>query len=139
MIELNSNFTEDSISKAVNSVNCFLKFYFDRSEVLSALRVIKNKCGGSELGICGNLNDLARSINHCGESIVGEISQHWQYFSGDKSFPVWTGSTDVNCTPIREWVFCVDMYDEKTLYGRLRFNLIDFMIAVFEEVIKHES
>lgn len=70
-----------------------------------------------DFGICWNAQ--------IPESVVGALSSNWSKFSGDVTYPVPSGKEDVS--PSFAYLF-YGRWDKRTKYGRLRWELLDFLI-----------
>ena len=70
------------------------------------------------LGICPNSGIASR--------VVGTLSEKWTRFSGDINFPV-PSSREGGC-PVVAYSEAKSLWNKRTKYGRLRWELLDFLI-----------
>jgi hypothetical protein len=81
-----------------------------------------------DAGICSNLYWMLRNCGvtyeDCSDLIVYYAKQ-WEHYSGDPEYPV-----EGDCI---EYCSQENMFDPKTKYGKLRLQLLDFIIEKLNE------
>jgi len=70
------------------------------------------------LGICWNAQ--------IPEDVIGALSANWPKFSGNEKYPVPSGKKDIH--PVGAFQNTDDLWNKRTKYGRLRRELLDFLI-----------
>lgn len=90
---------------------------------LQALRKLREN--GPEcvsVGICANTYGVVGRL-------VRELSPSWKKYSGNDRYPV---PAVMYSTPYQEYVLTKNLWDKSTEYGRLRWELLDHLIAMAE-------
>lgn len=103
-------------------------------KVLQALKAIRRskKRRLATVGICGAvklyLEESSRTIVTIrDQDVLHRLMKDWPKHSGIAEFPV---STGVN--PMKEFVSCVDMWNQDKPYGQLRWELLEWLINKLE-------
>jgi len=111
--------------------------------VLEALKEIKNgNLLNEHCGICSNLHyicrdwywkdwDIAEWSYELGTNILDYYFEQWEHFSGNIEYPI-EGSPD-------EYGMQGDMWDETNEWGKLRWDLLDYLIERIENDITSET
>lgn len=98
---------------------------FKLSQLLTALKMIREERMLDDCGICANVEELVDITN----DEVHELMCLWPKFSGNRVFPV-GGSL----TGYKNAAFNGTLWDKSTDEGRLRFELLDYLIETVEKM-----
>jgi hypothetical protein len=90
----------------------------NKQNLLNVLKSIKKDIPEPELGICYNVKLVS---NKSYQPELVKLFKKWKHFSGHVGFPV-EGQSDKHYVQN-------NMFSKTTKYGRLRNNLLNFMIA----------
>ena len=103
--------------------------------VLQALKAIKRnkKHRLSTIGICGAvklyLTDSGGNIVTIrDQDVLHRLMKDWPKHSGVTEFPICA----YGVSPMKEFVACMDMWNQKTPYGQLRWELLEWLINKLE-------
>jgi len=89
------------------------------------------------MGVCGNIFDacdvyIPREII---EQEIWDMAPDWPYYSGDTKYPVphpsYSPRRAYNVAHLHD-----NMWDKDTEYGKMRYNLLNFLIAETEKALK---
>ena len=104
-------------------------------KVLQALKAIKRskKRRLSTLGICDAVkhylkenSDIIVTIRD--QDVLHRLMKDWPKHSGVTEFPICAYGVD----PMKEFMTCMDMWNQKTPYGQLRWELLEWLINKLE-------
>lgn len=105
------------------------------SMILTALKAIKGAATYRirGIGICGcigtyylNRNGLVSSVSD--QFIIEKLIEDWPKHSGVREFPISVG----RISPWGEYTRCDNKWDRRTQYGRLRWELLEWLIEKLE-------
>ena len=104
-------------------------------KVLQALKAIhrNKKCRLGTLGICGAvklyLEKGRKNIVTIGDQdVLYRLMKDWPKHSGVTEYPICV----YGVSPMKEFVACMDMWNQKTPYGQLRWELLEWLIEKLE-------
>ena len=104
-------------------------------KVLQALKAIhrNKKRRLNTIGICGAvkryLEDSSRHIVTIrDQDVLHRLMKDWPKHSGVTEFPICAYGVD----PMKEFITCMDMWNQKTPYGQLRWELLEWLINKLE-------
>lgn len=83
------------------------------------------------LGICEHIYLRSGKTR----TLFDNICQGWQYYSGEKDYPV----PHSDMSPELAFHRSSDLWDRKTEYGTLRHDLLGFSIEFLEKALKEEK
>ena len=104
-------------------------------KVLQALKAVhRNKryrCNA--IGICGAVKHYLQSngkniVTTKDRDVLYRLMKDWPKHSGVTKFPICAYGVD----PIKEFKTCMDMWNQKTPYGQLRWELLEWLINKLE-------
>ena len=104
-------------------------------EVLQALKTIHHskKHRLSTIGICGAVkryfeegSDIIVTIRD--QDVLHRLMKDWPKHSGVTEFPICA----YGVSPMKEFEACMDMWNQKTPYGQLRWELLEWLIEKLE-------
>ena len=104
-------------------------------KVLQALKAIKRnkKRRLGTLGICGAVkryltesSDIIVTIRD--QDVLHRLMKDWPKHSGVTEFPICA----YGVSPMKEFVACMDTWNQKTPYGQLRWELLEWLIEKLE-------
>lgn len=98
---------------------------FELSQLLTALKLIREERVWDDCGICKNLNDLV-DLNRKAYDFFINLMESWPKFSGSRMFPV------SGVDSFHESMQNGTLWDKSTDEGRLRFELLDYLIETVE-------
>lgn len=102
--------------------------------VLSALKSIKksNTRRPSSVGICGSVKMFFEDGNVFftvkDQNILHRLMEDWPKHSGVSEFPICVHGPN----PMKEYMACLNMWDQNTKYGQLRWELLEWLINKLE-------
>ena len=104
-------------------------------KVLQSLKAIKRskKRRLSTIGICGAVKRyLTESSGNIvtirDQDVLLRLMKDWPKHSGVTEFPICAYGVD----PMKEFSNCIDMWNQKTPYGQLRWELLEWLINKLE-------
>ena len=104
-------------------------------QILSALKAIKSnkEYRYRSTGICDSVRRYleGHSDNYFtvwDSHTIYELMREWPKHSGNNEFPI----TVRGISPMKEYLGCYDKWDRKTEYGRLRWELLEWLIEKLE-------
>ena len=104
-------------------------------KVLQALKALhrNKKRRLNTIGICGAVkhyfeedSDIIVTIRD--HYVLHRLMEDWPKHSGVTEFPICAYGVD----PMKEFVACMDMWNQKTPYGQLRWELLEWLINKLE-------
>ena len=104
-------------------------------KVLKALKAIhrNKKRRLNTIGICGAVkryfeedSDIIVTIRD--QDVLHRLMKDWPKHSGVTEFPICA----YGVSPMKEFVNCIDMWNQKTPYGQLRWELLEWLINKLE-------
>ena len=111
-------------------------------QILSALKAIASnkEYRYHSTGICDAIRHylVERSENYFtvwDSYTIYELMKDWPKHSGVTEFPICAYGVD----PMKEYMGCYDKWDRKTEYGRLRWELLEWLINKLENENAHQS
>ena len=105
------------------------------SMILTALKAIKEDSTYrvSRIGVCGcvrayylNRDGLISNVRD--QFVIEKLIEGWPKHSGVTEFPICAYGD----SPMKEFVNCIDMWNQKTPYGQLRWELLEWLINKLE-------
>lgn len=79
---------------------------------------------------CGLCTNIARHA-HCNipyvEHVVGRLAEDWEYFSGDRRFPVPSDIEDFSSHANKRYLTCDSFYSGE--YGKMRRKLAGYLVG----------
>lgn len=111
------------------------KVELTHSMILTALKAMKEVATYriSVLGICGcvsayylNRDGLISNVKD--QFIIEKLIEGWPKHSGVTEFPICA----YGVSPMKEFANCIDMWNQKTPYGQLRWELLEWLINKLE-------
>jgi hypothetical protein len=99
-----------------------------KQNLLNTLKAIKKKPIEPEFGICLNVR---RFTGFTYQKTLLSLFRNWKHYSGSDSYPV-EGN-------VHKFSKQHNMFSKTTKYGRLRNNLLNFMIAKLSKELKKEG
>lgn len=112
------------------------------SMILTALKAIKEDSTYriSGIGICGcvrayylNRDGLISNVRD--QFVIEKLIEGWPKHSGVMEFPISVGKIG----PWKKYVQCDNKWNHKTEYGRLRWELLEWLINKLENENAHQS
>lgn len=101
---------------------------FELSQLLIALKLIRKERLLNNCGICANVGELV-DIDDESHKELSKLMCLWPKFSGSRAFPVGGSLTGyTNAASNRT------LWDKSTDEGRLRFELLDYLIDTVEKI-----
>ena len=104
-------------------------------KVLQALKAVhRNKrYRRNAIGICGAVKRYLQSdgkniITTRDQDVLYQLMKDWPKHSGVTEFPICA----YGVSPMKEFVNCIDMWNQKTPYGQLRWELLEWLINKLE-------
>lgn len=98
-----------------------------KKELLEILQDIKkNGPSVKSFGICANVH---RALGNPGQEELKDLMAEWPKFSGRRAYPIGIEGID----PAWSFLFVKNYWDKETEYGRLRWELLDFLITMLEQ------
>lgn len=99
----------------------------------------------ADMGICANLDDELEQLGfgcyeECAFSWREGAFEIWPKFSGMLGWPVPSAESVPSADPMKTYYSASDagsLWDETTEYGRLRYELLDFLIEQIKKDILH--
>ena len=111
-------------------------------QILSALKAIKSnkEYRYRSTGICDSVRRYleGHSDNYFtvwDSHTIYELMREWPKHSGNNEFPI----TVRGINPMKEYLGCYDKWDRKTEYGRLRWELLEWLINKLESENDHQN
>lgn len=98
---------------------------FTLSQLITAFKLIREERIRDNCGICANLNDLVDLSRDSSDFFVN-LMKSWPKFSGFNLFPVSDWGS------YHQAVVNGTLWDKSTDEGRLRFELLDYLIETCE-------
>lgn len=91
------------------------------------LHIRKNGPKSNEHGICSQIYQLLECEDaQAAKDQFNQYAEKWEKYSGYSMFPVPSGRADQS--PIQAYFGTIKHWDRRTRYGRLRWELVDFLI-----------
>jgi len=105
---------------------------FNLSQLITALKLIREKRALDDCGICSNIPCLI-TLDPEGESVLSDLMISWPKFSGHEIYPV--NGVHSYCVAKTNGT----LWDKSTEEGRLRFELLDYLIETVETMYNEVS
>lgn len=102
----------------------------DKRALLGALRRIEKE-EKINIGICGHLASFETRGGHGREALRTHLMMQWPKGTGDSLHPI--HSYSARMSPAERFYTCCGMWDEDTMYGRARWELLRWMISELEK------
>lgn len=86
----------------------------------------------TEMGICGFVHDYFEIVTerNAAEKEFYKLVITWKYYTGNVTFPIpYNKRTRPDKTPANAFWETENLWNKRSPYGRLRWELIDFLIA----------
>ena len=111
-------------------------------KVLQALKAIhrNKKHRLNTIGICGAVRRYLKEgskniVTIRDQDVLHRLMKDWPKHSGITEFPICA----YGVSPMKEFVACMDMWNQKTPYGQLRWELLEWLINKLENENAHQS
>lgn len=106
------------------------------SDMLSGLISIRDSKKSSTYGICTSLRVYMteRGYENIPWTYMKAIFQKWPHFSDDVWYPI---PAVTQSSPMSEYLACNNRWSKRTKYGRLRWDLLEFMIDRIRKDIRN--
>ena len=111
-------------------------------KVLQALKAIhrNKKHRRNAMGICGAVKlylteSSGNIVTIRDQDVLHRLMKDWPKHSGVTEFPICAYGVD----PMKEFMACMDMWNQKTPYGQLRWELLEWLINKLENENAHQS